>query len=268
MEIEAQNLSFSYSHSRPLALNELSFSIPTGTCCAVLGSTGCGKTTLLLALSGALGLHYADSPASGAIKIGVEEFKPLPRRVLFPQVGLMLQEARVQISGLRETVHDELKFTLENIGLDETLHEERISSTLNDLGIPHLARRNPVKVSGGQMQRVALGTLLVARPGVMLLDEPTQSLDGESITKLIRVFRNLKGHTTVIFSDTRIELALAVADSILVMEEGRCLFFGSRKQFVSQLTDFTAILPVQHWLETISLLSRESTLPLFARLFG
>jgi energy-coupling factor transporter ATP-binding protein EcfA2 len=267
MEIEARKISFSFPHARVRALNELSFSLEAGTCCAILGCTGSGKTTLLLALSGALGLHYPNAPAEGTLKIGAEEFSPIPRRILFPAVGLMLQEARVQISGLRETVYDELKFTLENINLDQSLHKERIESTLNDLGIVELAYRNPVYLSGGQMQRVALGTLLVAKPNIILLDEPTQSLDGESVAKLIRIIRSLKGKATVLFSDNQIDLALSVADFILVMAEGRSLFFGTRRDFVQRLGEFAPYLPVDHWLEVTTSLDFRAPRGLVGRWF-
>ena len=247
MEIEARDFSFRYSESANAALSSLTFAIPSGSCCAILGPTGAGKTTLLYALSGALGAHYSSGRGTGLVRIGGEEFNPVPQNVLFPRVGLALQEPHVQISGLRETVLEEIQFTLENIGLDDNLIEARTIDILRQLRIQHLAERKPGTLSGGEMQRVALASLLVARPPVILLDEPVTSIDGPGCLTLARSIVSLKKKSTVLFTDTGLDLALSVADLILVLAAGQQMFFGEKKLFLQNLQSFSGILPAHIW---------------------
>lgn len=247
MEIAMKDFSFRYSESSDAVLSSLTFNIPSGSCCAILGPTGAGKTTLLYALSGALGAHYSSSLGTGSVRIGGEEFNPFPKSVLFPRVGLALQEPHVQISGLRETVLEEIQFTLENIGLDEHLVESGAIDILKQMGILHLAERKPGSLSGGEMQRVALASLLVARPPVILLDEPATSLDSSGCLALSRTILSMKDKSTVLFTDVGLDLPLVAADWILVLAAGNQSFFGEKKLFLRNLQSFSEILPTHTW---------------------
>jgi energy-coupling factor transporter ATP-binding protein EcfA2 len=222
----------------------LTFIVPSGSCCAILGPTGAGKTTLLYALSGALGA-FSSGLGTGSVRIGGEEFNPFPRNVLFPRVGLALQEPHVQISGLRESVLEEIQFTLENIGLDEHLVESRAIDILKQMGILHLAERKPSSLSGGEMQRVALASLLVARPSVVLLDEPTTSLDSHGCLALARTIVSMKNISTVLFTDVGLDLPLVAADWILVLQKGSVSYFGSKSEFLREMGRFRDILPTE-----------------------
>ena len=194
----------------------------------------------------------------------------MPQKILFPQVGLTLQESHIMISGLRETVYDEIRFTLENIGLDSLAHEERLKSVMESVGIQHLRNRKPSTLSGGELQRVALATILVGQPSVLLLDEPTNSLDTEAIRRLVKILRGLHGRTTVLFSDYQVELAIVLADFVLVLEEGRKVFFGDKRSFLTQLSQFDDILPTKNWQDVIHRLSKakSSQSERIARLVG
>ena len=251
MEISVKDFTFRYTESTDPALSSLTFNIPSGSCCAILGPTAAGKTTLLYALSGALGALYSSGRGAGSMRIGGEAFNPIPMSVLFPRVGLALQEPHVQISGLRETVLEEIQFTLENIGLDEHLVESGALDILKQMGILHLAERKPGSLSGGEMQRVALTSLLVARPPVILLDEPVTSTDGPGCLTLARTIVSFKKKSTVLFTDTGLDLAVSVADWILVLNTGNKLFFGEKKLFLQNLQFFSNILPTHTW-ESIS----------------
>jgi len=255
MELKLDSFSFRYSPSQPFALSKVSGVIPKGSCCAILGPTGAGKSTLLLGLSGALGADHSSGNGDGRISVGAEVFEPMPDRILFPQVGLCLQDPNIMISGLQETVYDEIRFSLENIGIDPGDHETRVRSVMNDVGISDLSGRKPSSLSGGELQRVALASLLVAQPSILLLDEPVNSLDAEGFTRVARIVRGLHGKTTVVFSDHQLELAILVADSILVMREGEVTFSGTKRQFLNNLGEFKNLLPVGEWQDVIYRLS-------------
>ena len=246
--ITITDLTFRYSQSGPTVLSSVSLEVAAGSCCAVLGPTGSGKTTLLHCLAGTLRRHHPESVASGRLEIGEETFGGLPEHILFPVTGLVLQDPYVQISGVRETVFEELLFTLENLGVIPNDYRTRIQTVLKDLGIDHLAERKPTSLSGGETQRVAVAAILIARPSVLLLDEPTTALDSGAVEKLQDIMHSLHGTTTVVLTDTQIDFALAVADTIIVLDQGAVVFRGNPMSLLSHLQEFESLLPVRDWL--------------------
>ncbi|HAL56217.1 MAG TPA: hypothetical protein DCP63_07035 [Bacteroidetes bacterium] len=245
--------SFSYQYPGQVtpALADISLAVPKGQCCALLGPTSAGKTTLLQSISGILHKHHASGFASGKIVIGDESYAPLPEEIQFPKIAYALQDPYVQISGVRETVLDEIRFTLENLGRWDSSTDDSILSLLRHLGIDHLAERKPTTLSGGETQRVALATILIAEPDVLLLDEPLTALDYVAQDRLSDLFKGIKERSTILFTDTHMEFALAVADVIVVLEKGRMVFSGDRKGLLDHIDSFESILPSHQWKELI-----------------
>jgi energy-coupling factor transport system ATP-binding protein len=192
--------------------------------------------------------HHPESVASGTIRIGDRLFEALPSNVLFPSVGLALQDPHVQISGVRDTVFGEILFTLENTGKIPKDPSAVILPLLRKLGIDHLADRKPTSLSGGETQRVALATILVAQPPVLLLDEPTTEMDLTAQEKLRSILRGMKQSTTMVLTDTQLDFALGICDQIVVLEQGKILFDGTPAVFLRRLDEFRASLPLNSWL--------------------
>jgi energy-coupling factor transporter ATP-binding protein EcfA2 len=238
-----------------MALAHVNLTIAPGTICAILGPTNSGKTTLLQAIAGALGSHHHDALASGTIAVGNDVFSPLPDNVLFPTVGLTLQDPYYQLSGLRDTVAEEISLTLESLGIPDTEIEYRTAESLASLGLTHLAHRKPSTLSGGELQRVVLANILVARPPILLLDEPANSLDGIAQRRLASIICALKGSTTVVVADYQLELAMMVADQFVVMDGGRIVFTGDRNHFVDNIPSFQSLLPVEMLGEALRIMS-------------
>lgn len=240
---------YRYPGSSEVALDNVSFSIPRGTICAVLGPSQAGKTTLLYALAGVLGSHYATGSAEGRISIDTKDFDGLPPKILFPDVSLVLQESAIQITGFRSTVHEEIAFTLQNLLIPESDQPGRIDDVAKNLAISHLLGRNPRELSGGELHRVAIAGILVAQPTILLLDEPARSLDSNSISLLTTTLRNFRHKQTTILTDCEIELPLQLADQYVVLDRGKVLFDGPRDNFMQSLDRFQGLLPVHEWLE-------------------
>ncbi len=243
-----QSFSHQYSASTPRVLSGISLEIPSGTCCAILGPTGAGKSSLLQCLAGTMHRHHPEAVASGLIQIGDRSFEGLPHDVQFPSVGLALQDPHVQISGVRDTVFAEILFTLENTGKVPDDPGAVILPLLRELGIDHLADRKPTSLSGGETQRVALATILVAEPPVLLLDEPTTAMDLSAQEKLSRILRRMKQRTTIVLTDTQLDFALGICDHIVVLEQGSILFDGGPAAFFRRLDEFRNSLPLENWL--------------------
>jgi energy-coupling factor transport system ATP-binding protein len=224
--IELSSFSLRYSPSAKLSLETITLSAATGSCVGIVGPTGAGKSTLLHALSGILGKHHVEASAEGRMLIADMIFDGIPRDVLFPTVGLVLQDPFVQISGVRDTVREEISFTLENIGKSPG-SDDAILELATDLGIEHLLERKPTTLSGGETQRVALGTILVARPRILLLDEPVASLDAAAQDRLRGILRSIRKTSTIVLTDTQLDFPLATCDQIAMLQDGHVTFFGS-----------------------------------------
>ena len=245
--IDISALSLRYPESAAQAVDSLTMSIPEGSCTGIVGPTGAGKTTLLHCLAGILRKHHPDIISSGTIQIGSESFGGIPGHILFPRVGLVLQDQFVQISGVRDTVLEEVLFTLENIGAAGDDSHARVRTVLRSLGIEHLEDRKPTSLSGGETQRVALATILVAQPEVLLLDEPITALDATAQGRLRSILTALRGKTTILLSDSQIDFPLSVCDFILVLDHGRASAFSAPGQILAGEQDLSMIGGWKRW---------------------
>ncbi|MEX1140322.1 MAG: ABC transporter ATP-binding protein [Bacteroidota bacterium] len=245
--ITIDKLSYRYFADGNPVFSDFSLDIPGGTCCALLGPTGAGKTTLLEILSGVAGSQCKTSLAAGSLQIGDERYESIPQAALFPKVGLVLQDPEVQISGIRDTVATEVEFTLEQLSIPVAERERRVRNTLNELALAPLAQRHPQEVSGGERQRVALASILVAAPPFLLLDEPANALDSRSQQLLREILRARKGSTTMIVSDYSIDLSLGLADLFVVLAEGNIVFQGTSADLFRNLDPLRDFLPLDYW---------------------
>lgn len=185
------------------ALERFSAQIQLGEIIAIIGGSGCGKSTLLRAIAG------LDRATSGSIVLDGEAIT-----APHPKVGIIFQEPRL-LPWL--SVADNIGFGLDHLARKE--RGARVAATLARVGLPDKARAWPRELSGGQAQRVAIGRALVARPEVLLLDEPFSALD--AFTR-----RDLQDHLLDLWADTRptlilvthdVDEAVVLADRVLVM---------------------------------------------------
>jgi energy-coupling factor transporter ATP-binding protein EcfA2 len=252
MAVKINEFSFCYPGSKNYALASVSFQISSG-CCAVLGPTSSGKSTLLHVLAGVAGMHAPNNSAQGSMTIEEHYYSPLPRKILFPAVSLLLQDPSVQMSGFCEPVLEELHFSLTNAGFLPHHFGRHVDWVSHYLAIEHLLRRDVATLSGGELQRVAIATALVVRPRLLLLDEPATSLDQKSQFDLCRLIRSIAKETIVIFTDTSIDLAIRAADLIVVLDNGSVRFSGDRGSFLQSLAGFSDILPCREWESIVEL---------------
>ncbi len=205
-----------------LALDGLSLTVPRGCRLAVLGSNGCGKTTLFLHLNGSL------RPGRGRIELGGEPVS-YGRAALMgwrSRVGLVLQDPDDQL--FAATVAEDVSFGPLNLGLSGPEVRRRVAEALAAVGIADLAERSTHMLSYGQKRRVTLAGVLAMRPEVILLDEPTAGLDARGAELLLAALERLNaGGTTLVFSTHDIDFAYGWADRVAVLAGGRCLREGA-----------------------------------------
>ena len=207
--ISVKNLSLAVGE---FALEDVSFEIPTRAYCALMGRTGCGKTTILEAVCGLRDV------TSGSIELMSREVTNLPparRGIGFvPQDGALFSSM---------TVEQNLGFSLEVRNRPKGVVSERVKQLAELLGIANLLERRIQGLSGGEKQRVALGRALAFEPGILCLDEPLSALDDETKVGLVDLLGKVREETgvTTLHITHSLQEARSLCDMILVMEDGR-----------------------------------------------
>jgi sulfonate transport system ATP-binding protein len=185
------------------ALRDVSLDIPAGTIAAVVGGSGCGKTTMLRLIAG------LDQPSHGTIRVGNEAIS-----APHPAVGIVFQEPRL-LPWL--TVADNTGFGLAD--LPEAERRRRVHETLARVGLGDHTKRWPRELSGGQQQRVSIARALVAKPKVALLDEPFSALDAFTRASLhehlLALWEELR--PTIVMVTHDVEEAITLGDRVIIM---------------------------------------------------
>ena len=254
-EIIIENLRYRYPHAKKLALDGLNFSVEKGEFIGVIGENGAGKSTLSQAIMGLVPQFYKGAYGGKVIVDGIEAGKT-PVSQLCGHVGLVFQNPFNQLSGAKDNVYEEVAFGMQNLGIPAEEMKERVENALKLLDIWQYRDRNPFDLSGGQMQRVAIASVLVMRPDVMILDEPTSQLDPEGSDEVFRAVETLTNSgITILMIEQKIEKLAAYCDRILLLHGGKQIAFDTPQKVFSMpdLADygiqepaFTRICKAEH----------------------
>ena len=218
--IKLTNVTYSYPQQQRPALNHLSLSINEGESVCIMGANGCGKSTLALMLAGLF------QPQGGQLEITDPSHAVLP-------VGLLFQNPDNQMVAV--TVEKEVAFALENLGTEPDEMERRITETLERFRITHLRKRLTSELSGGEKQRVALASVMVLKPPILVLDEPDSFLDQAGKTFLTEELSLLK-RDMLSFTEIRITQYSQVAeqyDRLIVMRDGSVVTEGHPSEILT-----------------------------------
>ena len=221
-----------YDYERIPALRGLTLNIRSGDSVALLGANGSGKSTLLRILNA---LYF---PTSGAVSFDGEALTPSQFEkddfalAFRRRVGLVFQNPDVQL--FNPTVFDEVAFGPLQLGWTREQVLSRVESSLELMGIAELRDRAPYRLSGGEKKRVALASVIVLDPDVLLLDEPTSALDPRSQSQLIDLIQSWKGASkTIITATHQLDIVEDVADHVFVLEEGRVAAAGTTREILA-----------------------------------
>ncbi|MGI6066497.1 MAG: ABC transporter ATP-binding protein [Bacillota bacterium] len=230
---EVKNLWFTYANGREIIKN-LNMKIKPGTFTVLMGENGAGKTTLLQMLNGLI------KPGRGQVTIFGKDTRSQSVEELAVHVGYLSQDPNDYL--FLPTVRKELFFTLKNLGLaDREDKQKAVEETAGRLGLAPYLEKNPRDLSSGERQRVALASVLVARPQLLLLDEPTRGLDYRLKEELGNILIELKEAGTAIFMITHdVEFAAEYAQDIILMSEGTIVDRGSKYQVLTDSTFYAS----------------------------
>ncbi len=223
---------YSYLGRYP-ALAEVSVRIEHGEKVALIGANGCGKSTLLKVLDGLL---FADSGTFAAFGEAVTEARLEDEQFnagFRSRVGFVFQSADAQV--FSPSVREEIAFGPLNMGMPVADVERRVADTLAMLGITDLADRAPYQLSGGQKKRVAIASVLVMNPEVLLFDEPTAALDPRTQQWLLELIADLHraGKTIVVATHDLQHLHLLADRCLVFSEEHRIVADGATSRILA-----------------------------------
>jgi iron(III) transport system ATP-binding protein len=216
------------------ALNDVSLAVTDGEFVAILGASGCGKTTLLRQVAG------FDRPDAGRILIGDTVVSTPQRQVPAEdrRIGIVFQSYALWP---HMTVAQNVAYGLTVAGIGGVERDRRVKAALSVVELSGFDDRRPALLSGGQRQRVALARCLVTEPSLVLLDEPLANLDVHLRASMEREFADFheRTGTTMIYITHDQAEAMALADRIAVMDKGRVLQFATPSQLYREPTDAT-----------------------------
>ncbi|MBD2499067.1 energy-coupling factor ABC transporter ATP-binding protein [Anabaena azotica] len=224
-----EQIYYTYPGAKKSALNGITLRIPQNKRCALIGKNGCGKTTLF---SLANGLY---KPQRGIVSW---QDKPLQydRKSLMKlrqKVGLVFQDPEQQL--VASTVEEDISYGLCNFGLPIAEIQQRVSQALVEFELTELAERPVHHLSLGQKKRVSLADVMVLRPELLLLDEPTAYLDRPQSRNLMALLKKIHDSgTTIVMASHDLDLVYCWADWIFVMDEGRLILEGTPQDVFSQ----------------------------------
>ncbi len=243
--IEVCNLFYKYPTSRNNIINGISLKIKKGELCAIIGSNGSGKTTLCNAIRGFVP-HFYKGDMQGDIWIDGKNVREYSLGELALKIGYVFQNPFTQISGIKDTVFEEIAYGLENIGVAINEIKSRVQSILDFLAIDSLKDRNPFELSGGQRQKIALASIIVMEPDILVIDEPTSQLDPQATEEIFKIIELMKEKgKTIILIEHKIELIAEYADHVVLINDGRVVMDGSTEEILTNRTalDFGVALP-------------------------
>lgn len=231
MFIHLENLCFTYSLGMPFeteVLKNINLEIDKGEFIGLIGHTGCGKTTLIQHFNGLL------TPTSGKIYVeGVDlNKKGVNLKLIRQKIGLVFQYPENQL--FEETIDQEVAFGPRKLGLPEGKIEKRVREALKmvDLDYNLYAERSPFSLSGGEMRRVALASILSIRPKMLILDEPTANLDPRGRDNILSEIKKIHynfGMGVVLVSHNMEKVAETV-NRLLVMHRGEIIIDGAPQE--------------------------------------
>jgi cobalt/nickel transport system ATP-binding protein len=203
---------------RQTALDGIDLRIERGERVALLGANGSGKSTLLKLLDGLIAPSGGTMRALGrdvaAVADGLDAFR------FHREVGLVFQDPDVQL--FSATVFDDVAFGPLQLGLSQDEVREACAEAMRQMDIVHLADRAPFELSGGEKKRAAIASVLSLRPDVLLLDEPTASLDPRTRWVLVNLIRRLgQGGKTLVTATHELEIVPLIAERVVVLGENR-----------------------------------------------
>lgn len=232
--ISFRDFTFQYEDQNKPALEAITLDIYRGEVLLIIGSSGCGKSSLCMAMNGAIP-HLLKGEMSGSVDVMEHDLQKASPSVLARHVGMVFQDPEIQL--FATSVEDEVAMSLESLAVPRKEMRTRVDLALNEVGLTGLETRAPSQLSGGQKQRVALASVLAREPDVLVLDEPTGNLDPigtRSVMETVRRICDSDGRTVVLV-EKDLGPVVHLVDRVALMDDGRIRYVGSPQDLLRRV---------------------------------
>ncbi len=212
-----------FGYNKQTVFKNLCLTINNKEKVGIVGANGAGKTTLFLSICGILKINQGEITLFD---------RPIIAGKFHPEIGLVFQNPDDQL--FCPTVKDDIIFGAENLGLSPSEIEQRFNQVIEAVGVKHLTDRIPYQLSGGEKCMVAIASVLIMQPKIILYDEPSANLDLKARRKLINFLQS--SPETILVSAHDLELILEVCDRVIVMNQGKIVADGMPEKIMSDKT--------------------------------
>ena len=225
-----ENFSFTYPKDKKI-IKDISFEIKKGDFLVITGKSGCGKTTLLRYLKPSL---RPKGDIDGVIILD-EEIENDDTKI-----GFVFQNPEDQL--VMNTVWHEIAFGLENKGISLKQMKRRVGEIVNYFNLQSIINKETQSLSNGQKQLVALAKILLTKPQLLLLDEPTKGIDASSKEFLANLIRGLSKHMTIVVASHDLEFVAKISDRVAMIFNGQMESVDSTREFFSHNLFYTTTI--------------------------
>ncbi|GEO70057.1 energy-coupling factor ABC transporter ATP-binding protein [Levilactobacillus acidifarinae] len=236
--IELNDVLYRYPLTRKSALRHIQFKVTSGMVMGIIGVNGSGKTTLCNVIRSFIPNFY-QGDLQGTVTLKGKPLNQYSETELSQLVGYIFQNPFTQISGVKDTVAEEIGYGLENLGVSSKKIQKRVAKMIDLLNLSDIKDKNPFDLSGGQKQMVAIAAILAINPEIFIFDEPTSQLDPAGTTKIFKIIQQLKSQgKTVILVEHKLDLMMQYIDQLLVLDEqGQQIAWGKPEEILASFTE-------------------------------
>lgn len=221
-----ESVGYRYAGATRQALHEIDLQLDDGEMVGLVGASEAGKTTLCLVASG-LAPRTIGGALSGRVLLDGEDTAPLAMHDLAGRVGIAFASPATQLSGVATTVYEEVAFGPMNLGIPRSDVIARTGAALAALRIEALVDRDPLRLSGGQQQLVAIAGLLALRPSHLVLDEPTAQLDPAGTAMVaVALARLAADGASILVAEQKTDLLATLCSRVVALASGRIVLDG------------------------------------------
>lgn len=233
-EISLKDLTVKYSGFDETVLKGISLTTFSNRKIGIIGNSHSGKTTLLHILSGIIP-NIIPGDITG--EVSINGLSPINDWANYNEkTGVVLQDSASQLSGLADTVFDEIAFGLVNQGIDEETTRQKVMQVADELDLIKVLGHAPSDLSGGQMQRLAIAGAMAIEPQILIMDDPTSQMDPAGRQKFFNWLGKINNITLFIYSNEIDDLA-QLCDEIWVLQEGKILLNGNPHEVFNKLPE-------------------------------
>lgn len=219
--LELRNIEFTY-YDGTKALKNINVDFVEGEKVAIIGPNGSGKTTLLLVLA------FLYTPSKGTIKLFNNGVEVKDKKKIRESIGIVFQDPDVQI--FNQSVFDEVSFSLLNSNFSEDEVRKETENILRRLRLDKVMYKMPHRLSFGEKRKLTIASVVIKKPRILLLDEPTSNLDPKSRKEILELLEEVSKDSTFILSTHDLDIAEKLTERAIVLYNGEIVYDGKTRE--------------------------------------